>query len=265
MSDSEPTVGPTESRSIEPSTMRQRLVPSALAVLGLGLAATGVAAVFLAESDTGAAALLTIGVILVLFAAVGDRLESLRYGDFELVLRRKADEAARRGDIVEAKALQRAADTVAQRVARLARSYTTVRGTMPAGLQRTAEMDRIIHEAETNADRPDIDQEEVLSLLWTGSEGARVWALGVLKGRPDLATTRAVLEAVQRPDQMFDQFHALLLAERFVSLSDTRTWARERIAAAVRAQLESGALGTDHNSIEAAKRVLHQVSKRTND
>ena len=154
--------------------MRQRLVPSALAVLGLGLAATGVAAVFLAESDTGAAALLTIGVILVLFAAVGDRLESLRYGDFELVLRRKADEAARRGDIVEAKALQRAADTVAQRVARLARSYTTVRGSMPAGLQRTAEMDRIIQEAETNADRPDIDQEEVLSLLWTGSEGARV-------------------------------------------------------------------------------------------
>jgi len=108
--------------------MRQRLVPSALAVLGLGLAATGVAAVFMAESDTGAAALLTIGVILVLFAAVGDRLESLRYGDFELVLRRKADEAARRGDIVEAKALQRAADTVAQRVARLARSYTTARG-----------------------------------------------------------------------------------------------------------------------------------------
>jgi len=206
--------------------MRQRLVPSALAVLGLGLAATGVAAVFMAESDTGAAALLTIGVILVLFAAVGDRLESLRYGDFELVLRRKADEAARRGDIVEAKALR---------------------------------------EAETNADRPDIDQEEVLSLLWTGSEGARVWALGVLKGRPDLATTRAVLEAVQRPDQMFDQFHALLLAERFVSLSDTRTWARERIAAAVRAQLESGALGTDHDSIEAAERVLHQVNKRTNN
>jgi hypothetical protein len=114
---------------------------------------------------------------------------------------------------------------------------------MPASPERTAKMDRIIAEAKRDAHAADLDPEEVLSLLWTGSEGARVWALGVLQERPELATTRAVLEAVQRPDQMFDQYHALVLAERFMSLPTTRTWARERIAAAVRAQLESGALG----------------------
>ena len=262
MSNGDRTAGRTETTSIEPSTTRQRLVSLALAVLGLGLAATGVAAVFTTENDTGAAALLAFGTILVLFAALGERLESLRYGDLELVLRRKADEAARRGDVEGAKALERAADTVGQRAARVARSYESVRGSMPAGPERTAKMDGIIAEAKRDAHAADLDPEEVLSLLWTGSEGARVWALGVLQERPELATTRAVLEAVQRPDQMFDQFHALVLAERFMSLPTTRTWARERIAAVVRAHWESGALGTDHPSLDAAKRVLEQAQTR---
>ena len=251
---------PAQTRSIGPSTTGQRLLSGGLAVLGLGLAAAGVAAVFMTESGTGAAALLTIGMILLLVAALGDRLESLRYGDLELVLRRKADEAARRGDVEGARALQRAADTVAQRAARLARTYKDVRGSMPAGPERTALMDRVLDEAKRDAHAPELDEEEVLRLLWTGSEGARVWALGVLQERPELATTRAVLEAVERPDQMFDQYQALVLAERFMSLSTTRTWARERIVAAVQAQLESGALGHDLPSLDAAKRIREHPS-----
>jgi hypothetical protein len=86
-----------------------------------------------------------------------------------------------------------------------------------------------------------------------------VWALGVLQERPEVATTRAVLEAVQRPDQMFDQYQALVLAEQVISLPATRTWARERIARAVQEQYESGALGDDDDSIEAAERILEQV------
>jgi hypothetical protein len=263
MTNGERTPGSARTRSIRPWTTRQRLVSLALAVLGLALAATGVRAVFTTDSDTGAAALLTVGTILVLFAALGDRLTSLRYGDLELVLRDKADEAKRRGDVEAAEVLERAADTVGHRVARVARSYETVRGSMPAGPERTAMMDRIIDEAKRDAEAPDLDPEEVLRLLWTGSEGARVWALGVLQARPELATTRAVLEAVQRPDQMFDQYHALLLAERFVSLPATRKWARERIADAVQAQIRK--LGTNSSSHEAARRVLEQVKKRESE
>src|SRR3954447_17335552 len=51
------------------------------------------------------------------------------------------------------------------------------------------------------------------------------------------------MEVVQRPDRMFDQYHALLLAERFLALPAVRDWARERVAAAVPAQRKSGALG----------------------
>src|SRR5690348_14860603 len=68
-----------------PSPHRERLVARGLTVLGLALAGAGVAAVFTTESDAGAAALLGVGVLLVLFVAIGDRLESLRYGDLELV------------------------------------------------------------------------------------------------------------------------------------------------------------------------------------
>jgi len=258
MRKSECTAGPTETRSIGRSTIRQRLVSLGLAVLGLGLAATGVAAVFATENDVGAAALLTAGTLFALFAAFGDRLESLQYGNWEFRLRQEAREAARRGDVEDAKVLERAADIVGGRVARLARSYKAVRASMPAGPERTAEMDRIIAEARRDAHELDIDEEEVLRLLWTGSEGARVWSLGVLQERPELATTRAVLEAVQRPDQMFDQYQALVLADRFASLPTTRPWARERIAEAVQAQIPK--LGTDIPSNEAAKRVLEHAS-----
>src|SRR4051812_39032498 len=88
-----PTTGQaadTTDRRLGPSTARSKPVSLASAVLGLALTATGIVAVFTTESDGGAAALLTIGAIFMLLAALGDRLESLRYGDLELVLRRKA-------------------------------------------------------------------------------------------------------------------------------------------------------------------------------
>jgi hypothetical protein len=271
MGNGEGTAGSTETGSVGLSTTRQRLVSLALAVLGLALAATGIRAVFTTDSDTGAAALLTLGTVLVLFAALGDRLESLRYGDLQLVLLRKADERRKLGDVEGAEVLRRAADTVGQRATRLGRSYEALRGSMPAGVERTAMMERIIRQARKEAEAlsPD-DQEEVLRLHWTGSQGARVWALGVLQVRTEFATIRAVLEAVQRPDQMFDQFHALLLAKRFVSLPATRKWPRERIEAAVQALLEPDARGKDafdedSQSRAAAQQVLQQVNLRRDE
>jgi hypothetical protein len=184
----------------------------------------------------------------------GDQLESLRFGDLEIRLRRKADEAASRGDLEAAEVLERAADIVGQRVKKTAAAYKSVRGGMPAGPERTAKMDAIIAEARTDAHAHDIDSEEVLSLLWTGSEGARVWALGILQERPELATPRAVLDAVQHPDEMFDQYHALVLADLVLRLPTTRAWTRERVFDAVRFQLQSGALGNDQPCRQLARK-----------
>jgi hypothetical protein len=253
--DRSPTAS-TEEQSSKASTRRQKVAGGALALLGLGLAAAGVVAVFTTESDAGAAALLTVGALIVLFVSMGDRLESLRYGGFEIALRRKAEEFAGRGDFKTANLLKEAANALDERVTKVARSYEHARASMPAGDERTALMTRIINEAKRDAFEAGLDKEEVLSRLWTGSEGARVWALAVLEARPELATTRAVIDAVQRPDQMFDQFHALVLAERFISAPGTPRWTRERVVAAVKAHRDSGALGNDRDCLAAAERVL---------
>ena len=246
--------------TVERPTLEKPLVRTFVGLFGIGFAAAGVAAVFKTGNGAGAAALLGLGSLFVLLAAIGDQLQSLRYGDLELVLLRKADEAAVRGDVEAARTFRQAADTVGQRVERTARSYKAVRGGMPSGPARTGMMEQILQEARHDAHIGDVNDDEVLSLLWTGSVGARVWALAVLQERPELATTRAVLEAVQRPDEMFDQYHALVLADRFVSLSTTRAWARERVAAAVSVQLESGAFGSDRPCIEKAKAIIEHAA-----
>jgi hypothetical protein len=168
----------------------------------------------------------------------------------------KANEAAARGDIDKAEVLRRAADALDQRVNRVASSYAAVRRNLPSGPERTAAMERITLEAKRDAHAADLDPRKVLNLLWTGSEGERIWSLGVLLERPDLATTRAVLDAVLRPDQMFDQEKALRLAEALIALPTTPIWSRERIAKAVRTQITAGELGDDQYTHATARRVL---------
>jgi hypothetical protein len=86
------------------------------------------------------------------------------------------------------------------------------------------------------------------SLLGSGFAATAAWTFLLAYQRRDHAP-----EAIQRPDQMFDQYQALVLADRFITLPTTHNWAQERIAAAVRAQLESGALGTDANCRNAGE------------
>lgn len=137
---------------------------------------------------------------------------------------------------------------------------------MPAGRERTGKMETITDEVREEARTLHIDdqvQEDVLRLLWTGSKGARVWALVILQEHPELVTPRAVLDAVKHPDEMFDQHQALSLADKFVRLQTTRQWQRERVAKVVREQLESGkfGLGEDRDSISLAERSLEYISR----
>lgn len=243
---------------VTPQQRRQDLKFGILVLVGLALVAAGVVAVFVSSTDVGAAALLGFGAALVALGSIGDRLKSLEYKDLKLVLLGEAELAEDRGEPEKAELLRRAADAIGRQVATTARSYKSIRTGMPPGTERTALMSAIIEEAgkEAHTLNPE-DDDLVLSLLWTGSEGARVWALGVLQERPEFATTRAILEAVQRPDQMFDQCQALELANKFLSLKGTPIWTWERITEAVRAHMEDPKkLGSDQQSIDAAKRVL---------
>jgi hypothetical protein len=238
------------------------LAAVALALLGAGAFGAGATAVFVNNNETGAAALLVAGTVLVVLSAFGHRLKALRYKDVAFELYEEAHAAAQRGDVVRAQALTRAADLVSGRAAETADSYASVRASVPAGYERTIEMSKIFNRAVDEADSLEADREDVLRRLWCGSEGQRIWAFGVLTRRPQLATTRAVLEAIQRPDDMFDLHHALRLAYTMLHLEQTQMWHQERIQEAVRQLKEDGAFGTDRDCLTTAEKILAHVPRR---
>ena len=87
----------------------------------------------------------------MVLGALGAQIESLRYGNLELILRRKADEAKLRGDPKSAEILEQAADTVSGRMTKTARSYESIRGGMAPSHERTKELDKIVEEARADA------------------------------------------------------------------------------------------------------------------
>jgi hypothetical protein len=236
------------------------LIRWGLGILGLALAAVGIVAVFTSASDGGTAALIGFGALLLLLATMGDRLESLRFGDLELRLRRAADDADKRGDHEAAKTIRDAADTLGGRAATAKDRYAKLRREMPAGWNRTTQMEQLVTEAKKEAHAAELDQEEILRMLGTGSEGARVWALSILQERPGLASPRAVLDAIERPDNMFDWYHALILGQKFAALGTTRAWHLERLAGVVQAQLDADAYGNDDDCIDEAEVLFRLAS-----
>jgi hypothetical protein len=238
------------------------LTAVALALLGAGAFGAGAAAVFVTDNDTGAAALLVAGTVLLVLGGFGHRLKTLRYKDVAFELYEEAQAAARRGDVARARLLSHAADLVSGRAAQIADSYASLRASVPAGGERTVEMTKIFNRAVDDADGLEIDREDVLRRLWCGSEGQRIWALGVLTRRPQLATTRAVLEAIQRPDNMFDLYHALRLAYTMLHLEQTPKWHQERIQETVQKLKNDDAFGKDRDCLALADEILAHVPRR---
>lgn len=61
---------------------------------------------------------------------------------------------------------------------------------------------------------------------------------------------------------MFDQYHALVLADEFVKSGTSAVWTLERVGDAVHDQLHSGNLGADQPAIQQARLVLADASQR---
>lgn len=225
---------------------------------GLGAAAivAGFFVILISTREGGGAALVAVGGVLLLFAAFGDRLESLKYGDLELVLRRKAEAAADAGDVAAAADLARAADRIGARMQGTAESYRFARRDLPSGPARTAALEQLIDRARADGRDRAVDLDEVRRQFWTGDEGLRIWALGVLQERLDLVTPRMVINAVERPDHLFDQFHGLVLADKYVSMSTTKQLARTRVVRSVRGRVDSGDFDHDVDCLSLARAIL---------
>jgi hypothetical protein len=100
---------------------------------------------------------------------------------------------------------------------------------MQAGAERTAAMEAEVARAREDARSGSFTSEELAQLFRSGSEGERVYALGVMQELPELATAEIVLDAIRSPRSPFEQFHSLVLAykvEPLLTPAEKRLWRR---------------------------------------
>lgn len=236
---------------------RRALVEVAVAALSVGLIAVGTVGVFETDNGAGVAALLASGTVMLMIIALGERIDTLRWGDVELTLRRKADEAAAAGDAQLERELRAAADALKHRAAPVAASYEAVRGSMGSGPERTRAMEAEIARAREDAISDQVDPAELARLFRDGREGERVYVLGVLQARPELATAELVLDAIRGQRSPFEHYHSLLLAERALEhFSDAE---RTAVTSAVGRAAESWKFKRDGDRAAVAHRILKSV------
>ncbi|GAB3456278.1 hypothetical protein GCM10027570_37610 [Streptomonospora sediminis] len=224
-------------RSSQQPTL-SRLMRSLTAVLGLGSFSLGAAAVFLTANGTGAAALIIFGGVLLVLALFGDRIDSLEFGGANLRMRAAAaakyalaEESDERGDTAAGDRLRGEARALLEAAGAIAEDYRSTRRTMPSGPRRTAIMERIVERARDLARAGGTDADQVREWLRSGDEERRVTALGMMQADPDLRDFEALLPLVEMAGSAFEQYHALLLAEKMAdSLEDGQ---RARLAEAV--------------------------------
>ena len=207
-----------------PALDRSRLVLTpvlrvAAVVFGAAVFGAGVAAVFVTENGTGAAALLAIGAAAMALALLGDRVQTVEMGGVSLTIRDLAREtyglaqdAEQRGDEESAAGLR----IVAGELEALARGYRRLRGSMRAGDERTQALEHVVAEARKLARTDGLEAADVLNWFEEGTPEARITALGLMQGNPRLRDFEAALDAIDDSRSAFEQYHGLRLANLMV-------------------------------------------------
>jgi hypothetical protein len=203
-----------------------RPVEWAVLVVGVGLVATGAVAVFTTHNDAGTAALLAVGTALVALAIVGDRIQTIKYRELEIMLAerhaelagqrvelafRAATELESAGKTEEASRFREEALEELQELRSIGVSYVATRSTMPSGWDRTMKMEGDFSKARRQA-RMKPPSHEQLGRLLEGDDGQRITALAAMKELPGLRDFDRVLSVVKDWRSPFEQYHALDIA-----------------------------------------------------
>ena len=196
-----------------------------LALGGLGAASfgAGAVAVFRTVNGTGAGVLLAFGGILLVLALLGDRIESIEFGGSKLRLRAAAaekyalaEEFQHQGDTAAADRLRAEAHALLEAAGPIASEYRSVRGSMPAGKERTIALERIVARARQLATEQSFEPGEVIRWLREGSDEERITALAMMEAKPEFRDFGAVLAAIKGSRSAFEQYHAMRVAESMI-------------------------------------------------
>jgi hypothetical protein len=205
---------------------------------GTTLLVLGVVATFVADNDVASTGLAAFGIVLLLFALLGDRISSLRLGNVEVqllyahLLKAKGDIAVAEGDVeTGTKLREQAAEIALQASSRAAAlpeatmdapttpvssDYEALRLQQAPGPKRTAAMERLIARARRDAKEGRYSKADVEKLA-AGDDGERVEALAVIQERPEWGPLDFVISAIEHSRSAFEQYHALKAAEAMLN------------------------------------------------
>ena len=183
---------------------------------------------FATDHGDRSAFLLAVGVALVLIGVLGDRIE---VESFELLgaklrvrevvkSRLELAESPTRGQAGDAVALRRQAAAL-QRLAGVYGLYEHVRHMQPPGPERTGVLDQISEHMQDAGREAEFDPAEVMSWFHQGTDALRVIALNLMLVNEDYRDLLAVLESIDAPHSLFEQYYGLLLADAMVGDLDS--------------------------------------------
>ncbi|HSS33292.1 MAG TPA: hypothetical protein VLL27_08440 [Solirubrobacterales bacterium] len=200
---------------------RHRL-PWALGAVGAAALVAGVVVLFTTEHDPRSAFLLTLGVVLLIVAALGKRIQLAGF-EFLGAKVQVREVVKRRLEFVESADRGSAADEtlrgqaiVLQRLVGLYGLYEHIRRTQPPGPERTKDLDDLGERMQAVGLEAEFDPAEVIGWLREGTDALRVIALNLMFANPAYRDFVSVLEIIDAPHSLFEQYYGLRLARRML-------------------------------------------------
>jgi hypothetical protein len=138
----------------------------------------------------------------------------------------------------------------------LAQEYEWIRQVMPAGGDRTEQMDLLVGRAQVLAGQRDAGT-VAERLFKMGTEGSRVIAIALARSAPERRHLDMALESVSRSKSAFEQFHALLLIRSLIKSLDPSS--AQQVRSAVEEQIGKTITRRDLSRWKAAEQILEGI------
>jgi hypothetical protein len=198
-------------------------------VFGGALASAGAVAVFATANSAGAASLVVAGAAIGALAMFANSVQRVKAGSFELVLTavrldKAAEDAERKGQSEEASKLRGQAALLMLAAHPVASELDRLRRELSPGPERTRLLDGHVQIARQAAEGFRDDAGPALEDLFeTGTDGERMFVIGVMQGKPQLASAQVAEAALVHNRSKTEQFHALRLIAEMIKINPKST------------------------------------------
>lgn len=116
------------------------------------------------------------------------------------------------GNQEQARQLRQEAVRILAEAQHLPRRYESLRQQLAPGSSRTLEMESVVSAARRSADSGLWTADQIRAMYDEGTDGERVFALGIMQGNTQVADTDRIVDALLRPRSSFEQLQALMAA-----------------------------------------------------